>query len=184
MGVFLPEVFEKKAGTTLKVDFSAQLIPSQFTIKAKANVLGTNIVMLNASLFKNGLREVLGNRMSARQLDLIFKPSNSLIISQVEGVMNYENNFIRLERMNLSGLSDAEGVVADAQVTGSLAANTLIVHWDVDAKLSVERSRKLLKAAPAFANIVDVDGRIPFRFRVDGNIEKPNIYLAKAEAGR
>ncbi len=184
MGVFLPEVFEKKAGTQLKVDFKAQVNPSQFTIKAKANVLGKDITMLNARLFSEGLREVLGSRISARQLSTIFKPSNTLTISQVEGVMNYDINFIRVEKMNMSELRDIEGVVGDAQVTGSLEIKTLIVHWDVDAKLSSERSRKLIKIAPSLANIADADGRIPFRFRVDGHIEKPTVSLAKSLAVR
>nr|MBP8020784.1 DUF748 domain-containing protein [Agitococcus sp.] len=177
MGVFLPDVFEKKAGTQLKVDFNAQVNPSQFTIKAKANVLGKDITMLNARLFSEGLREVLGSRVTTRQLNTIFKPSNTLTISQVEGVMNYDINFIRVEKMNMSDLLDIEGIVGDAQVTGSLEVKTLIVHWDVDAKLSSERSRKLIKIAPSLANIVDADGRIPFSFRVDGNIEKPTVSL-------
>ena len=184
MGVFLPDVFEKKAGTQLKVDFNAQVNPSQFTIKAKANVLGKDITMLNARLFSEGLREVLGSRVTTRQLNTIFKPSNTLTISQVEGVMNYDINFIRVEKMNMSELRDIEGVVGDAQVTGSLEVKTLIVHWDVDAKLSSERSRKLIKIAPSLANIVDADGRIPFSFRVDGNIEKPTVSLAKSVAVR
>ncbi len=184
MGVFLPEVFEKKAGTQLKVDFKAQVNPSQFTIKAKANVLGKDITMLNARLFSEGLREVLGSRISARQLSTIFKPSNTLTISQVEGVMNYDINFIRVEKMNMSELRDIEGVVGDAQVTGSLEIKTLIVNWDVDAKLSSERSRKLIKIAPSLANIADADGRIPFSFRVDGHIEKPTVSLAKSLAVR
>jgi hypothetical protein len=87
--------------------------------------------------------------------------------------------------MNMSDLRDIEGVVGDAQVTGSLEIKTLIVHWDVDAKLSSERSRKLIKIAPSLANIADADGRIPFRFRVDGvNIEKPTVSLAKSQVGR
>ena len=184
MGVFLPDVFEKKAGTQLKVDFNAQVNPSQFTIKAKANVLGKDITMLNARLFSEGLREVLGSRVTTRQLNTIFKPSNTLTISQVEGVMNYDIHFIRVEKMNMSELLDIEGVVGDAQVTGSLEVKTLIVHWDVDAKLSSERSRKLIKIAPSLANIVDADGRIPFSFRVDGNIEKPTVSLAKSVAVR
>ena len=184
MGVFLPDVFEKKAGTQLKVDFNAQVNPSQFTIKAKANVLGKDITMLNARLFSEGLREVLGSRVTTRQLNTIFKPSNTLTISQVEGVMNYDINFIRVEKMNMSDLLDIEGIVGDAQVTGSLEVKTLIVHWDVDAKLSSERSRKLIKIAPSLANIVDADGRIPFSFRVDGNIEKPTVSLAKSLAVR
>ena len=101
MGVFLPDVFEKKAGTQLKVDFNAQVNPSQFTIKAKANVLGKDITMLNARLFSEGLREVLGSRVTTRQLNTVFKPSNTLTISQVEGVMNYDINFIRVEKMNV-----------------------------------------------------------------------------------
>jgi hypothetical protein len=184
MGVFLPDVFEKKAGTQLKVDFNAQVNPSQFTIKAKANVLGKDITMLNARLFSEGLREVLGSRVTTRQLNTIFKPSNTLTISQVEGVMNYDIHFIRVEKMNMSELLDIEGVVGDAQVTGSLEVKTLIVHWDVDAKLSSERSRKLIKIAPSLANIADADGRIPFRFRVDGNIEKPTVSLVKSLAMR
>ena len=184
MGVFLPDVFEKKAGTQLKVDFNAQVNPSQFTIKAKANVLGKDITMLNARLFSEGLREVLGSRVTTRQLNTIFKPSNTLTISQVEGVMNYDINFIRVEKMNMSDLLDIEGIVGDAQVTGSLEVKTLIVHWDVDAKLSSERSRKLIKIAPSLANIADADGRIPFSFRVDGNIEKPTVSLAKSVAVR
>jgi hypothetical protein len=57
-----PKYLRKKAGSSLKVDFKADLVPSQFTIKAKANVLAQNIKMLNARLFRDGLREVLGNR--------------------------------------------------------------------------------------------------------------------------
>jgi hypothetical protein len=182
MGVFLPEVFEKKAGTQLKVDFKAQVNPSQFTIKAKANVLGKDITMLNARLFSEGLREVLGSRINTRQLNTIFKPSNTLTISQVEGVMNYDINFIRVEKMNMSELRDIEGVVGDAQVNGSLEIKTLIVHWDVDAKLSSERSRKLIKIVPSLASIADTEGRIPFSFRVDGNIEQPRVSLAKSLA--
>ena len=71
--------------------------------------------------------------------------------------MNYDINFIRVEKMNMSELRDIEGVVGDAQVTGSLEVKTLIVHWDVDAKLSSERSRKLIKIAPSLANIADAD---------------------------
>jgi hypothetical protein len=98
--------------------------------------------------------------------------------------MNYDISFIRVEKMNLSDLRDAEDIVGDAQITGSLEIKTLIVHWDVDAKLSSERSRKLIKIAPSLANIADADGRIPFRFRVDGNIEKPIVSLAKSLAVR
>lgn len=184
MGVFLPEVFEKKAGTQLKVDFKAELNPSQFTIKAKANVLGKDITMLNARLFSEGLREVLGSRINARQLNMIFKSSNTLSISQVAGVMNYDINFIRVEKMNMSELRDSEGIVGDAQVNGSLEIKTLIVHWDVDAKLSSERSRKLIKIAPSLASIADAEGRIPFSFRVDGHIEKPTVSLPKSLAVR
>ena len=98
--------------------------------------------------------------------------------------MNYDINFIRVEKMNMSELRDIEGVVGDAQVTGSLEIKTLIVNWDVDAKLSSERSRKLIKIAPSLANIADADGRIPFSFRVDGNIEKPTVSLIKSLAMR
>jgi hypothetical protein len=110
MGVSLPEVFEKKSGSSLKVDFKADLIPSQFTIKAKATVLAKDMKMLNARLFKEGLQSVLGNRVSSRQLDVIFKPTNTLTIGQVAGLMNYQNNFIRVEDMSLTQLQDNEGV--------------------------------------------------------------------------
>jgi hypothetical protein len=43
--------------------------------------------------------------ISARQLEMsIFKPTNTLTIGQVSGVMNYQNNFIRVENMNLTQL--------------------------------------------------------------------------------
>ena len=172
MGVALPEVFEKKAGSNLKVDFKADLVPSQFTIKAKANVLAQNIKMLNARLFRDGLREVLGNRLSARQLDAIFKPTNTLTIGQVSGVMNYQNNFIRVEKMNLTQLSDAEGYVTDAVINGTLDINKLWVDWSVDGRLSLERSQKLIKAAPSLATLADADGRILFDFKVTGALDK------------
>jgi len=172
MGVALPEVFEKKAGSSLKVDFKADLVPSQFTIKAKANVLAQNIKMLNARLFRDGLREVLGNRLSARQLDAIFKPTNTLTIGQVSGVMNYQNNFIRVEKMNLTQLSDAESYVTDAVINGTLDINKLWVDWSVDGRLSLERSQKLIKAAPSLATLADADGRILFDFKVTGALDK------------
>ncbi len=172
MGVALPEVFEKKAGSSLKVDFKADLVPSQFTIKAKANVLAQNIKMLNARLFRDGLREVLGNRLSARQLDVIFKPTNTLTIGQVSGVMNYQNNFIRVEKMNLTQLSDAESYVTDAVINGTLDINKLWVDWSVDGRLSLERSQKLIKAAPSLATLADADGRILFDFKVTGALDK------------
>lgn len=172
MGVSLPEVFEKKAGSSLKVDFKADLVPSQFTIKAKANVLAQNIKMLNARLFKDGLREVLGNRISARQLDVIFKPTNTLTIGQVSGVMNYQNNFIRVENMNLTQLHDTDSYVTDAILNGTLDINKLWVDWSVDGRLSLERSQKLIKAATSLASLADTEGRILFNFKVTGALDK------------
>ena len=172
MGVALPEVFEKKAGSSLKVDFKADLVPSQFTIKAKANVLAQNIKMLNARLFKDGLREVLANRISTRQLDAIFKPTNTLTIGQVAGIMNYQNNFIRVEKMNLTQLHDAEGYVTDAILNGTLDINKLWVDWSVNGRLSLERSQKLIKAAPSLATLADTEGRILFNFKVTGALDK------------
>ena len=172
MGVALPEVFEKKAGSSLKVDFKADLVPSQFTIKAKANVLAQNIKMLNARLFRDGLREVLGNRISARQLEVIFKPTNTLTIGQVSGVMNYQNNFIRVENMNLTQLHDAEGYVTDAILNGTLDINKLWVDWSVNGRLSLEHSQKLLKVAPSLASLADTEGRILFNFKVTGALDK------------
>ena len=172
MGVLLPEVFEKKAGTALKVDFKADLVPSQFTIKAKANVLAQNIKMLNARLFREGLREVLGNRISTRQLENIFKPTNNLTIGQAAGIMHYQNNFIRVENMNLTQLQDGEGYVTDAVINGSLAVNTLWVDWSVNGRLSLERSQKLIKVAPNLATLTDADGRILFDFKVTGALDK------------
>ncbi len=61
-------MFEKKQGSKLKVDFNAKLVPSQFTIKASAKVQGEDIKMLNARLFKDGLRAVLANRLTTKQL--------------------------------------------------------------------------------------------------------------------
>ena len=172
MGVALPEVFEKKANSSLKVDFKADLVPSQFTIKAKANVLAQNIKMLNARLFKDGLREVLANRISTRQLDAIFKPTNTLTIGQVAGIMNYQNNFIRVEKMNLTQLHDAEGYVTDAILNGTLDINKLWVDWSVNGRLSLERSQKLIKAAPSLATLADTEGRILFNFKVTGALDK------------
>ena len=172
MGVLLPEVFEKTAGTALKVDFKADLVPSKFTIKAKANVLAQNIKMLNARLFRDGLREVLANRISSRQLESIFKPINTLTIGQATGVMYYQNNFIRVENMNLSQLSDETGFVTDAVINGTLDINKLWVDWSVNGRLSLERSQKLLKAAPSLAMLADNDGRILFDFKVTGALDK------------
>lgn len=172
MAVRLPEVFEKKAGSTLHVDFKAELVPAQFTIKAKANVLAKDMTMLNARLFKEGLGEILGKRISPRQLDQLLKASNTLLISQAEGIMNYENNFIRLEKMTLTQLSDAEGAVADASVSGTLDINKLLVNWSVDARLSKDRSQKLLQLVPSLATLADAEGRTPFEFKVTGALDK------------
>ena len=172
MAVRLPEVFEKKAGSTLNVDFKADLVPSKFTIKAKANVLAKEMTMLNARLFKEGLREVLGKRITTRQLDFLLKESQSLTIGQAEGVMNYENNFIRLENMNLTQLSDAEGYVTDAIVNGTLDINKLLVNWSVNARLSKDRSQKLLKLSPSLATLIDAEGRLVFDFKVTGALDK------------
>ncbi|HNJ86272.1 MAG TPA: DUF748 domain-containing protein [Agitococcus sp.] len=172
LGVLLPEVFEKKQGSKLKVDFNAKLVPSQFTIKASAKVQGEDIKMLNARLFKDGLRAVLANRLTTKQLDHVFKTTEQLNISTVEGVMNYENNYIRLDNMQLKQLTDNQGIVADAAVTGSLAVNSLLVRWDVNARLSKERSQQLVKIAPNLATLTDNDGRIPFAFKVEGYLDK------------
>ncbi len=172
MGVSLTEVFEKKAGSSLKVDFKADLVPSKFTIKAKANILAQNIKMLNARLFRDGLREVLGNRLSARQLEIVFKPTNTLTIGQATGIMHYQNNFLRVENMNLTQLNDAEGYVTDAVINGSLDIKKLWVDWSVNGRLSLERSQKLIKAAPSLATLADAQGRILFDFKVTGALDK------------
>lgn len=172
MGVYLPEVFEKKAGTSLKVDFKADLVPEKFTINAKATVVAKDIKMLNARLFKEGLQSVLANRVSSRQLNTIFKPTNILTIGQVAGIMHYQNNFIRVENMNLTQLQDSEGYVTDAVINGSLAVNTLWVDWSVEGRLSPERSQKLIKAAPSLASLTDTQGRILFNFKVTGALDK------------
>ena len=172
LGVLLPEVFEKKQGSKLKVDFNAQLVPSQFTIKANAKVQGQDIKMLNAQLFKQGLSAVLANRITQKQLDNVLKNSQQLTISSVEGTMNYENNYVRLDNMALKQLIDSEGLFADAVVSGSLAVNTLLVKWDVNARLSTERSQKLIKLSPNLANLGDKEGRIAFAFKVNGYLDK------------
>ena len=147
-------------------------MPSQFSIKASAKVQGEDIKMLNARLFKDGLRAVLANRLTTKQLDHVFKTTEQLNISTVEGVMNYENNYIRLDNMQLKQLTDNQGIVADAVVTGSLAVNSLLVRWDVNARLSKERSQQLVKIAPNLATLTDNDGRFPFAFKVEGYLDK------------
>ena len=141
-------------------------------------VLAKDMTMLNARLFKEGLGEILGKRISPRQLDQLLKASNTLLISQAEGIMNYENNFIRLEKMTLTQLSDAEGAVADASVSGTLDINKLLVNWSVDARLSKDRSQKLLQLVPSLATLADAEGRIPFEFKVTGALDKElKVYL-------
>lgn len=179
LGVLLPEVFEKKQGSKLKVDFSAKLVPSQFTIKASAKVQGEDIKMLNARLFKDGLRAVLANRLTNKQLDNVFKNTEQLNINTVEGMMNYENNYIRLDNMQLKQLSDNQGIVADAVVSGSLAVNSLLVHWDVNARLSKERSQQLIKITPNLAALSDNEGRIPFAFKVEGYLDKELVVMVR-----
>ena len=86
--------------------------------------------------------------------------------------MHYQNNFIRVENMNLTQLSDAEGYVTDAVINGTLDINKLWVDWSVDGRLSLERSQKLIKAAPSLAILTDADGRILFDFKVTGALDK------------
>jgi hypothetical protein len=48
----------------------------------------------------------------------------------------------------------------------------LWVDWSVDGRLSLERSQKLIKAAPSLATLADAEGRILFDFKVTGALDK------------
>jgi hypothetical protein len=45
--------------------------------------------------------------------------------------------------------------VTDAVLNGTLDINKLWVDWSVNGRLSLERSQKLLKAAPSLATLAD-----------------------------
>jgi hypothetical protein len=178
LSLFLADVFEKKAGAELKVGFTARLVPKAFTIKARANVAGRELTLLNAWLFRDGLKLALGNRVTSRQLDAAIRPGNRLTAAAVRGVMDYDTGFVSFRDFAAEGLADADGAVTDARFTGSFDLNKLIVRWDVSARLSAARSQALLKAAPALAARLDADGRLPFRFRVEGPMDQPRVLAA------
>ena len=62
--------------------------------------------------------------------------------------------------------------MADASVSGTLDINKLLVNWSVDARLSKDRSQKLLQLVPSLATLADAEGRIPFEFKVTGALDK------------
>lgn len=183
LGLFLPEVFEKRQGAGLNVAFRAGLSPAAFTITADAEVNGRDLTLLNAWLFRDGLRLALGDRVSARQADTALRATETLNAAVVRGAMNYRNGFVSFEDFLAEGLSDAEGPVMDARISGSFDLDRLVVRWDVQARLSAERSRRLLKAAPALAPQLDSEGRLPFRFRVEGPMERPRVLALDGRAG-
>lgn len=175
LSLFLADVFEKKPGAGLKVGFTARLVPKEFTIKARANVTGRELTLLNAWLFRDGLKLALGNRLTARQLDAVISPGNRLTAAAVRGVMDYDTGFVSFRNFAAEGLADSDGTVTDALFTGSFDLNRLFVRWDVSARLSATRSQQLLKAAPSLAALLDADGRLPFRFKVEGPMDKPRV---------
>lgn len=177
LGLFLAEVFEKKPGADLKVDFSANLTPKDFTIKAKANVTGRDLVLLNAWLFRDGLKLALGNRVPVRVLDSVIRPSEKLTAGGVRGAMDYDNGFVSFRNFAADSLSDPDGPVMDTLISGSFDLNRLVVRWDVSARLSAVRSQKLLKASPGLAALMDADGRLPFRFKVEGPMHKLRVFV-------
>lgn len=175
LSLFLADVFEKNRGADLKVGFTARLVPKDFTIKARANVSGRELTLLNAWLFRDGLKLALGDRITARQLDSVIRPGNRLTAAAVRGVMDYDRGLVSFRQFAADGLGDADGDVTDALFTGSFDLNRLIVRWEVSARLSAARSRALLKASPALGPLLDSEGRLPFRFRVEGPMEKPRV---------
>lgn len=179
LSLFLADVFEKKAGAGLKVGFTARLVPKAFTIKARANIAGRELTLLNAWLFRDGLKLALGNLVSARQLDAAIRPGSRLTAATVRGVMDYDTGFVSFRDFAADSLADADGPVTDALFTGSFDLNKLIVRWDVSARLSASRSQALVKAAPGLAARLDADGRLPFRFKVEGPMEKPRVLAAR-----
>lgn len=183
LGLFLPEVFEKKPGSELKVSFSAQLVPADFTIKARGNVSGGNLILHNAWLFRDGLRAALGLRPGAAGTDSAIRPSDTLTAGAVRGVMEYDNGFVSFRNFAATHLSDPEGPVMDALFSGSFDLNRLIVRWEVSARLSEARSRRLVKALPALAAQLDAEGRLPFRFRVEGPMTNPRVSAAQPLMG-
>ncbi len=178
IGLFLDNVFAKKTGASLAVDFSASLAPSRFAIQARATVKGDELQLLNAWVFRDGLRLALGKTVPAKAVDAAVSPMAALVTTAVHGVMDYENGFVRFTDFAADGLRDKDSVVADALFTGSFDLNRRIVRWDVRARLSPERTRGLLKMSPGLASRLDAEGRLPFRFRVEGDMEKPEVIAA------
>jgi hypothetical protein len=95
----------------------------------------------------------------------------------VRGTMDYDNGLASFRNFAADSLSDADGPVMDTLITGSFDLNQLVVRWDVSARLSALRSQKLLKASPGLAALMDADGRLPFRFKVEGPMEKPRVFV-------
>jgi len=173
LGAFLDGVFEKKIGTPLTVDVSASLKPLELRMTAQADVAGSELVILNAWMLRDGLRQAMAGHPSLKNLDnAIRSQQRTLIATSVRGKTTYENGLVRFEKIAALGLRDSEGILGDAWASGTFDLNKRVVSVEVTTLLSDERSRRLQVPRLVTAS---TDGRVQFRFRVEGSIDSPSV---------
>lgn len=170
LGVFLADVFEKKAGTPLAVDFTANLHPRALKMDATASISGTEIVILNGRVLREGLRQAFSH--TGRPLDSIMRDAQVVKAGAVRGTLRYEDGLVRFDGFAVSDVRDADGLLGDLQITGTLDLDKQIVKAEISGTLSEERSQRArgLQTAANSAN-----ARVPFRFAVSGKLNSPRV---------
>lgn len=172
LGAFLDEIFEKKPGTPMSVAFTANIKPLEMKMGAQADITGSELVILNAWMLRDGLRQSMPGAASVQSVDDIIRSQRVLTATSVRGTASYENGFVRFDRFAALGLRDADGVVGDAWATGTFDLNKRVVDVEITTLLSDERSRRLQATRPVAAG---APGRVQFRFHVEGSIDKPTV---------
>jgi hypothetical protein len=170
LGVFLADVFEKKTGTPLAIEFSANLKPREQQMDATANIAGSEISVLNGRVLREGLRQAFSH--TGRPLDSIMRDSPVVKAGAVRGALRYDNGKVHFENFAVQNLRDADGVLGDLQITGTLDLERLQVRAEISGSLSEERSQRARGLQTVASN---VPSRVPFRFEVSGRLDNPQV---------
>lgn len=176
LGVFLADVFEKKTGTPLAIDFTANLKPREQKMDATANIAGTDINVLNGRVLREGLRQAFSH--TGRPLDSVMRETAVVKAGAVRGTLRYDNGKVLFEKFAVQDVRDADGVLGDLQISGVLDLEKLTVKAEISGSLSEERSQRA-RGVQTVAN--SANARVPFRFDVSGRLDNPQVEMV---AGR
>jgi hypothetical protein len=178
LGVFLADVFEKKPGTPLAVDFTANLKPRAMKIDALATIAGSDILVLNGRVLREGLRQAFSH--TGRPLDSVMRETQTVKAGAVRGSLRYEDGVVHFENFAVQNLRDSEGVLGDLFISGTLDLEQMVVHAQISGSLSEERSQRVRGLQTVTAGGT---ARLPFRFDVAGRLDNPRVQtVANASA--